>query len=76
MGVDGCLYDCESEEEFNQKSEAFKTKWENIERSSTQNNPPMFCTYFIRYKEKQIREKMTKKSVIVQEFREALVRTQ
>jgi hypothetical protein len=60
MGVDGCLYDCESEEEFNQKSEAFKTKWENIERSSTQNNPPKFCTYFIRYKEKQIREKMTK----------------
>ena len=60
MAVDGCLYDSESEEEFNQKSEAFKTKWKNSERSSTQNNPPKFCTYFIRYKEKQIREKMTK----------------
>ena len=60
MGEDGCLYDCESEEEFNEKSEAFKTKWEKIERSFTQNDPPKFCTYFSRYKEIQIREKMAK----------------
>ena len=57
IGEDGCLYDCESEEEFNQKS---KTKWGKIERSTTQNDPPKFCTYFSRYKERQIKEKMAK----------------
>ena len=60
MGEDGCLYDCEREEEFNQKSKVFKSKWDRIERSFTQNDPPKFCTYFSRYKEKQIREKMAK----------------
>jgi hypothetical protein len=60
MGDDGRLYDCESEEEFDLKSEAFKTKWDKIERCSTKNNPPKFTKYFERYKEKQIKEKMAK----------------
>ena len=61
IGEDGCLYDCKSEEEFNEKSEASKTKCEKIERISfTQNDPPKFCTYLSRYKEIQIREKMAK----------------
>ena len=60
MGEDGCLYDCESEEEFDEKSKLFQSKWEKIESSSTQNDPPKFCKYFRRYKEIQIREKMAK----------------
>ena len=60
MGEDGGLYDCESEEEFNQKSKGFKDKWGRVERSFTQNDPPKFCMYFSRYKENQIREKIAK----------------
>ena len=31
---DGCKNDCESEEEFNQKSALFKKKWDEMEKES------------------------------------------
>ncbi|KAK3747909.1 hypothetical protein QZH41_010212 [Actinostola sp. cb2023] len=60
MGDDGCLYDCESEAEFDEKVEAFKQKWDEIEIHSTKNNPPKFTKYFVKHKQAQIRDKMAK----------------
>ena len=39
MGDEGCLYECESGEEFDRKCIAFKKKWEDLEREYTTNNP-------------------------------------
>lgn len=60
MREDGCLYDCESEEEFGQKCETFKKKWDELEKSTTKNNPLKFTKYFAKYKEIQLRNKMSK----------------
>lgn len=60
MGEDGCLYDCESEEEFDQKCEMFKKKWDELEKLIMKNNLFKFIKYFVKYKEIQLRNKMVK----------------
>lgn len=55
-----CLYDCESEHEFDEKVEVFKKRWDEIEKRSTKNNPPKFTKYFTKHKQLQIRNKMAK----------------
>ena len=57
---DGCLYDCEDENEFVEKVARFKERWDEIERNTTRNDPPRFTQYFERHKEEKIRCHMTK----------------
>ena len=55
------LVECETLEEFQVKVEEFKDKWRIIEKDYTRNNPPnKFVNYLEKYKEKPIRENMTK----------------
>ena len=55
------LVECETLEEFQVKVEEFKDKWRIVEKDYTRNNPPnKFVNYFEKYKEKPIRENMTK----------------
>ena len=61
MREDGCMYDCESEEEFNQKSALFKKKWDEMEKASKRKKKKAlkFTKYFVRHKEKQLKDKMS-----------------
>ena len=51
MREDGCMYDCESEEEFNQKSTLFKKKWDEMEKASKRKKALKFTKYFVKHKE-------------------------
>ena len=57
---DGCLYDCEDENELVEKVARFKERWDEIERNTTRNDPPRLTQYFERHKEEKIRCHMTK----------------
>ena len=56
---DGCKNDCESEEEFNQKSALFKKKWDEMEKESEKKNLK-FTKFFVKHKEEELRDKMSK----------------
>lgn len=42
-GPDGCLYECETAEEFSEKVFAFKEQWNALERSATLNKIYIIC---------------------------------
>ena len=55
------LVECETLEDFELKVEVLKEKRRNFEKKFTRNDPPnKFVIYFEEYKEKSIRDKMTK----------------
>ena len=47
MREDGCMYDCESEEEFNQESALFKKKSDEMEKASKRNKKKSLKIYQI-----------------------------
>ena len=59
MREDGCMYDCESEEELNQKSALFKKKWDEMEKASKRKKALKFTKYFVKHKVEQLKDKMS-----------------
>ena len=55
-----CLYDCKDENEFDANVALLKKKWDEIEYKFTKNKPAKFTSYFTKYKQLQIRNKMAK----------------